>query len=453
MDNQQLTPVEIVLSPTNAPGIPPILMLEAAPGEADRLMAQLPGGQFRILTARSEVTALDILSREKVALILLAAAPTRTALEPQIDFPEMPLEAAALLQGLEWCHLLKESPLAEDVPLLLISSLAAPVLPDRALEAGADYLLYAPYEPEALLETIRLALLNAPLPPAEAGLPVETRSPRRTYRTVADRGRLARLLFSQAEDLQRCKLALARRSPPSPERPALPRQTVQGLVHDFLNILDAVSTAVALSAPEGAAASHRQAMDAALAQAQKLVAELEDFALLEEASLPLESMDPVAAVQQALDAAMIPLLAPGIRVQVQTAGLPPVWIHPALLLRALHNLIWNAVQAMPAGGVLTISGFAREDRVFLEVSDTGPGVPEKNRERIFEARFSTKGGHSGMGLAVVRYLMERGGGEILLASRPGPGSTFLLSLPAADAAPSAPSGVPKEQVFRRSGSH
>jgi signal transduction histidine kinase len=103
-----------------------------------------------------------------------------------------------------------------------------------------------------------------------------------------------------------------------------------------------------------------------------------------------------------------------------------------ILARCLNNLIWNAVQAMPAGGLLEITGTAERERVVLTVSDTGGGIPKEMQEKIFRTSLSTKRGHRGMGLTLVRSLVRRSGGEIVLVDRPGCGAVFALAFPVAE---------------------
>jgi signal transduction histidine kinase len=100
------------------------------------------------------------------------------------------------------------------------------------------------------------------------------------------------------------------------------------------------------------------------------------------------------------------------------------------------NLMLNAVQAMPRGGVLTLRSRQRDGEVLAEVSDTGVGIPEAIRERIFDPFFSTRavGEGTGLGLAVSDSIAVAHGGRIDVESRPGEGSVFRVVLPAMPAA-------------------
>ena len=109
--------------------------------------------------------------------------------------------------------------------------------------------------------------------------------------------------------------------------------------------------------------------------------------------------------------------------------------------RILHNLVVNARDAMPRGGTITVStsdapmGPDGRAMVALEVRDTGCGMDEVLRARIFEPCFTTKenGNGSGFGLPTIRRLLDDVGGTIEVESEPGSGTVFRLGLPRADA--------------------
>ena len=116
--------------------------------------------------------------------------------------------------------------------------------------------------------------------------------------------------------------------------------------------------------------------------------------------------------------------------------LPLVAVDPNQVRRLLVNLAANARDAMPAGGMLTISTRPRRDGVELAVSDTGTGMDEEVRGRVFEPFFTTKpeGMGSGLGLATVHGIVTGSGGRIAVESKPGRGTTFSIALPVAAAA-------------------
>jgi signal transduction histidine kinase/HAMP domain-containing protein len=124
---------------------------------------------------------------------------------------------------------------------------------------------------------------------------------------------------------------------------------------------------------------------------------------------------------------------PGIEVREDHGEAPAVRIDRRILARAFVNLIANAVEAMPAGGTLTVGSRPSSDRsgVLLFVTDTGEGIDAAARARLFEPYFSTKSSGTGLGLAIVRRVVEAHGGTIEVATAPGSGTTFTVRLPAA----------------------
>ena len=123
-----------------------------------------------------------------------------------------------------------------------------------------------------------------------------------------------------------------------------------------------------------------------------------------------------------------------IEAELKTRGkVPPVMGAAAELREVLVNLILNALQAMPEGGKLTFDVyFERERGVIVDVADTGMGMPEFVRKRIFEPLFTTKGEHgTGMGLAVSYGVIQKHNGSITVASKVGEGTRFTITIPPA----------------------
>ena len=106
--------------------------------------------------------------------------------------------------------------------------------------------------------------------------------------------------------------------------------------------------------------------------------------------------------------------------------------------RAVVNLMKNAVQAMGDGGTLTVRAVHTGDTgdyVALQVEDTGPGMPEEVRLRLFEPFFTTREKGSGLGLATVQQTAETNAGRVEVESVVGRGSVFRLVLPATRTVP------------------
>lgn len=100
------------------------------------------------------------------------------------------------------------------------------------------------------------------------------------------------------------------------------------------------------------------------------------------------------------------------------------------LKQAILNIAINALEAMSEGGELELILEARPDEAEVRIADTGPGIPEEERRRIFDLHYTTKTTGTGIGLYLARSIVEAHGGEIRVENRPGRGSEFRLRLPA-----------------------
>ena len=117
-----------------------------------------------------------------------------------------------------------------------------------------------------------------------------------------------------------------------------------------------------------------------------------------------------------------------LRLDLGTVG--PIRGRPARLTELLTNLFLNALDAMPDGGTLTIATRKERDDVTIMVKDTGIGMSEHVRKRVFEPFFSTKGeAGSGLGLSMAYSIARRHDGDLSVESEPGRGATFTLRLP------------------------
>ncbi len=120
--------------------------------------------------------------------------------------------------------------------------------------------------------------------------------------------------------------------------------------------------------------------------------------------------------------------------KIETGEVLPVMGNVSEIREAVVNLVLNALDAMPGGGELTITTGMDRGKVFISVKDSGKGIPPDIRDRIFEPFFTTKDTGTGLGLAVVKGIVDRMGGEIEFTSWEGTGTIFTLLFPPADEA-------------------
>jgi signal transduction histidine kinase len=124
----------------------------------------------------------------------------------------------------------------------------------------------------------------------------------------------------------------------------------------------------------------------------------------------------------------------GVHFEVDVADQPmPLDADPELLHRALSNLVLNARDAMPEGGMLTVAAHPLGDAIEIRVSDTGQGLTPEECERLFTPYYTTKQHGTGLGLAIVQSVIADHHGKITVESRPGEGATFIIVLPRAQA--------------------
>jgi signal transduction histidine kinase len=122
----------------------------------------------------------------------------------------------------------------------------------------------------------------------------------------------------------------------------------------------------------------------------------------------------------------------GVSVKTELGAIPPCLANANAMRQILLNLVTNAVQAMPRGGELLLrTGKTADDRIRLEVRDTGVGIPPEHLQDIFNPFYTTKepGQGTGLGLSVVHSVLRRYQGDIRVESEVGVGTTFTIDLP------------------------
>ncbi len=234
-------------------------------------------------------------------------------------------------------------------------------------------------------------------------------------------------------------------------------QMASGIAHDINNAISPVAlyTESLLERETGLSPSARSQLETiqrAIDDVAETVARMREFYRPRDTQARPASVDINPLIGQVLDLTRarwrdMPQQA-GIVIEVSSTlqpALPPVLAAEGEIREALTNLVFNALDAMPAGGKLGIrtrEGVDSEGRptVALEVSDSGIGMDEATRRRCLEPFFTTKGDRgTGLGLAMVYGMLQRHGGGIEIDSVPGRGTTMRLVFPQAGAAAAAES--------------
>ncbi len=220
-------------------------------------------------------------------------------------------------------------------------------------------------------------------------------------------------------------------------------QMASGVAHDFNNVLAKILgfNELLLAWPENLNDKEKvkkyiQMTSAAAQEAVNIVNRLREFYRHRKESDVYQAVDVNETVAQAVVMTQPKwkdqMMASGATVVVETdlKYVPPIRGSESDLRESLINLLFNAVDAMPQGGTLTVTTGTEDDSVVIQVRDTGRGMTEEVRQHCFEPFFTTKGERgTGLGLAIVYGIVQRHGGSIDVQSEPGKGTVFVIRLP------------------------
>jgi len=330
-----------------------------------------------------------------------------------------------------------------DTPFVFLSGTLGEELAIETLKSGAtDYVLKQRLS--RLVPSVRRALLEA-----------QERAERKRAEEGLrqSNGRLVRALA----DLQQTQQQIVQQ-----ERLRALGEMASGVAHDFNNALAKILgfNELLLTSPErlsnpDSVKQYLQMINTAAQDAANVVRRLREFYRKRRETETFEPVNLNQLVEQAVS-----LTQPKWKQQTQASGItvaihtdlrevPPVGGNEADLREVLTNLIFNAVDAMPKGGTITIRTRREGEQVVLEVSDTGTGMTEEVRRRCLEPFFSTKGERgTGLGLAIVYGILQRHGGSVDIESEVGKGTTFVIRLSRYTGQQAAPAKQQTETVSR-----
>lgn len=205
--------------------------------------------------------------------------------------------------------------------------------------------------------------------------------------------------------------------------------TLEGLVHDLNNVLETVSEAGELLVEDPRWSSLAATLQRSVERGRRLLGSYREQAQAScELRLAVEKAQEF--VVDTLVAARAPILEfvrevePGLRVR----GTPTAWE------RVFLNLFLNAAQVMPKGGAVEIRSRRTDDGLEVTVADAGSGIPVDILGRIFEPRFTTKSARAGLGLHIVKTIVEENGGRVSAANRRDTrGAVFTIRVPSGGA--------------------
>ncbi len=218
------------------------------------------------------------------------------------------------------------------------------------------------------------------------------------------------------------------------ERMAAIGQTASMVGHDIRNPLQAIVSELFLARQVMAEAPKTSDTSEALESINliqeqvdyitKIVSDLQDFARpLNPEYANVDLSDLLVSVFETI------VVQDQIKVKVDIQGTIKLKTDPTFIKRALTNLVNNAIQAMPDGGELMLTAHKQESNVIITVSDTGKGIPESVKVNLFKPLMTTKAKGQGLGLSVVKRLIEALNGKISFESEEGKGTIFTIGLP------------------------
>jgi signal transduction histidine kinase len=469
----------------NAPS--QILIAEDSATQAQRLQHILEQQGYRVTSAANGRLALEAAHRNKPALII-----------SDVIMPEM--------NGYELCRRVKTDARMADVPVILVTTLSDPHDVIRGLECGADNFILKPYDADQLLRRIQFVLVNSQMHRSEQpDMGLEIVFSGQKHFITADRLQILNLLLSTYEaaihrnrelsstrdtlrqtnaELQQLTLQLedrvlvrtrelehsnealrqAQQALIQQERLSALGQMASGIAHDINNAISPISlyTESLLEREPNLSAGARDRLvtiQRAINDVAQTVARMREFYRPRESELKSMDVDLNALVQQVVDLTRARWSDQpqrrGIMIELQTElapDLPDIRGADNEIRDALTNLIFNAVDATPEGGVIQVctsvltsptgSGTSAQ-HVRLEVQDTGIGMDEETRKRCLEPFFTTKGNRgTGLGLAMVYGMAQRHGAALEIDSKPGAGTTVRLLFPVSAAASGSTARVP-----------
>jgi PAS domain S-box-containing protein len=165
-------------------------------------------------------------------------------------------------------------------------------------------------------------------------------------------------------------------------------------------------------------------IEEALKHADSIIRELLDYSA--DMRLELRQSTPKAIVMQAVSGIVVP---DNIRLIEKTETRPKIYVDPEKIRRVIVNLVTNAFDAMPDGGILTIESRETNGCFELSIADNGTGIPDEKISRLWAPFVTTKAKGIGLGLPICKRIMDEHGGQILCDTEKGKGTTFTLILP------------------------
>jgi two-component system, NtrC family, sensor histidine kinase HydH len=256
----------------------------------------------------------------------------------------------------------------------------------------------------------------------------------RHYRDRPDEDRVIRIALGKILDLELAIMLHTYREDliaqkAKSERLATFGQLVGSIGHELRNPLGVIESSLYILSgripDDERAKKHIARINEQLGIANQIVSDLLD--MIRDRPLELARVKPARLVEDARNGVVMP---PGVTITVTGVDdLPEIAADASKLRQVLVNLLDNAVHAVGAAGTIRVIGRTAGDQLVLSVEDTGPGIDPAIRGRLFEPLITTKAKGIGLGLPLVRRIVERHGGKVTHEAPAEGGARFVLTLP------------------------
>ncbi len=418
-----------------------LLIVEDSPTQLEQLKYILEQNGYSVRTAREGKTAYDMVVQNKPDLII-----------SDIVMPEM--------DGYELCQKVKSNPEFRDISIMLLTNLSDPKDVIKGLQSGADNFLTKPYNEHFLLSRVSYILLNKELrqDTSSSDMGIHIVFGGQKYFINSDRMQIIDLLLSTYENAiqKNGELAEANKQLLNMHREIAKKNLeleklneeknkfLRIAAHDLRNPISAILSFSVLLMEETWTRldeNEKEFLNIIKDSGEfmlKLLNELLDLSIIESGNLHLnlEEIEITDLIYRNI--ALNRIIAEKKNINILfTSGFAKqrVKVDPVKTEQVLNNLISNAIKFSHTGKEIVVSADLKDDVCQIAVSDQGQGIPPADQQKLFQpfakrSVLSTAGERStGLGLSIVKKIVEGHGGKIWVESEVGKGTTFFVTFP------------------------
>ena len=442
-----------------------ILIAEDSPTQAEHLRYFLEQQGYQVVTAKNGREALDLMARHKPSLLI-----------SDIVMPEM--------DGYELCHCIRSDPGLQDLPIIFLTVLSDPADIMKSLECGADGFIIKPFKAAPLIERVRLLLASQDLRKhEEKPEPVEVVFHGKKYRVNADRLQIMNLLVStyeaavetnselrktqrelqdlsaelaaQGEELQLQNEELSTLAEELQKRTAEAEAANRKLKfanremesfsysvsHDLKAPIRAIQGFSRMLLSEHAARLDEEGqrlLGVIVSNTQIMTKLIDDMLALSQVGrhqLKKSQVDLGGLARQIFK--RLREQEPQREIQLTVQDLPPVWGDPALINQIMMNLLGNAIKytRTKEHAAIEVGCNTQGSEDIFYIKDNGVGFEARYADKLFGVFQRLHGGEeyegTGVGLAIVKHIVQRHGGRVWAEGIPDEGAIFYFTLPKA----------------------